>query len=207
MNKNFKALFVGVGIAVAAASHALTFNLTNVWTQGNGGLVSGFNFVTIKLTDNGANKVKLEVTNNLTTHPNSFISKIYLNLRPVAVSTPITTSVLTAGTPSNYIQGTSQGNNTVNGAGGTDWDFEIDLRTSATAQAFTNPTKTVSFNLTGTGLDETDFNALSPQSYFAGVHMQGLNNGASAHIAAVPEPASLAILGLGAAALLRRRRK
>ena len=78
------------------------------------------------------------------------------------------------------------------------------------------PGESVTFNIMGTGVDCEDFHVLSSpqgdnQGYLALLHIQGLgpNNEGSAKVApgAVPEPASMAALGMGALGLLARRRR
>lgn len=68
----------------------------------------------------------------------------------------------------------------------------------------------VSFTITGADCDL--FNVLSEPNgdagaYFALLHIQGLPNGGSVKVAPVPEPASMAALGMGALGLLARRRR
>lgn len=70
------------------------------------------------------------------------------------------------------------------------------------------PGESVVFTLTGTGLDVTDFLS-STGDVRAMLHVLSLPNGGSVKLGgeAVPEPASMAALGLGALGLLKRRKK
>lgn len=72
------------------------------------------------------------------------------------------------------------------------------------------PGDSVSFTFTGADCEK--FNILSsPQGdtdgHLALLHIQGLPNGGSAKVEPVPEPASMAALGMGALGLLARRRR
>ena len=73
------------------------------------------------------------------------------------------------------------------------------------------PGDTVVMTATGLGLTEDSFNTLSNSGgdeYLGMIQLIGIPpDGDSAKVAAVPEPASCIALGLGALALLRRRRR
>ncbi|RYG24860.1 PEP-CTERM sorting domain-containing protein, partial [bacterium] len=68
--------------------------------------------------------------------------------------------------------------------------------------------ESVEFTLTGTDLDVTDFLS-GTGDVQAMIHVLSLPEGGSVKLGgeAVPEPASMAALGLGAVAMLRRRKK
>lgn len=98
---------------------------------------------------------------------------------------------------------------------GSNYDIKIDFATSGGPDNNRiGAGDSVSFTIMGTGVDCEDFNVLSEpngdtQGYLALLHIQGIgeNNQGSVKVAPVPEPASMAALGMGALGLLARRRR
>ncbi len=64
----------------------------------------------------------------------------------------------------------------------------------------------VTFNLLGGGTIDDVLDELSTGELRVGIHIQGFDDGSSESAIAVPEPASIFILSLGALALARKRR-
>lgn len=194
-----------LAFAAVASASSITFNFGTILT---GDTPGGSNIATLTIADSGANSVLVTLSHNATSAAGQFISDVWMNLNPYVV-------VAQSGqTPSNkFSGGLTQGLNTENNAG-----YNFDLR-----QGFgvsnagggvnrLNPGESVSFTLNGVNLNANLFNATAPPTggqradVLAMIHVQGLANGGSVKLGAVPEPASMTALGLGALALIRRRR-
>lgn len=191
-------------LALAAASQAaVTFEFNTVATGGTpaGGPV----YATLTIEDVAANTVGFTFTN--TTNPGAaggqFISRLHLNVDPFVAGTLNWTSP----TISSY----EFDQDGINDAGAR-FDLSIRFVTANSGDRFTAG-KTVTWTATGTGLTENSFDALSShqESWYAMAHFQSIpGSGDSSKVVPgepVPEPTAIAALGLGLAALVRRRKR
>lgn len=201
------AAFVAPMAAMQAS--AITFDLNTVLTGDTP--VGGTPWARVTIDDTGANTVNVKLENLTDLSDGQFITSLWLNIDPYI---DVTASNFVGGDKFNPDDTVFDGEDAFFRAGYT-FDLFADFDTSGAGDG-ANRVKGgefVSFDLTGTGLSSASFLALSGHnegpSTFAMVHLQGIGdeNEGSSHIGTVPEPASMAVLGLGAAALLRRRRK
>lgn len=166
----------------------------------------------ITITDSGADTVTIRLDHLATSADGQFITKGFLNIDPMPGS--LTLSNIVNSQFFDYNTNIEEaftfdldGENTA----GIYFDLSFDFDTSNNDDRL-YPGNYVEFNLTGSGLDALDFlafgqpNGENPGNIYALLHVQGLADGGSVKIGAVPEPASMAALAIGAAALLRRRR-
>lgn len=189
-----------------ASASMLTFNFDTILT---GDTPGGSNIATLTIADNGANSVLVTLTHNSTSAAGQFISDLWFNLAPFV------TVAQSGQTPANKFSGSiTQGLNTEQNAG-----YNFDLRQGfevANAGGGVNrlkPGESISFTLTGASLNANAFDSTAIPTggqrtdVRAMIHLQGLANGGSVKLGSVvPEPASMTALGLGALAVLRRRR-
>lgn len=189
--------------ACSVAGHALVFNLDGVYTGATPGGTAPW--ATVTITDVAANKVNLRIDHNATSAAGQFITSLYLNIDPFVGGITLSNE-MNSNKRSGAIQNVLNG---VNGAAGNNFDLGVDFETSNSGGGVNRlkPGEFWSADLTGTGLSAASFNAVNNKGNYVGSHMQGINGNLSGHITVVPEPASLAALGLGAFALLRRRSK
>ncbi len=199
-------LLVGMVVTVFAASSTasamIQMNFSNLAT---GSMPSGSApWATLVGTQNGANRVDFTFTHNASSAAGQFITRLYLNISPY----PGNLALTLVGAPPQYSSHSfsQNGHNDASSA----FDFEMQFGTSNAGGGLARlePGESMSFFITGTGLTESSFLAMSdgtPRQ--AMIHLQGIPGGQSGKLTPVPEPASLAALGIGAAALLRRRKK
>lgn len=193
------AMFGSMTLA-ATASAAIQFDFSVLAT---GSTPSGSApWATLVGTQNGADRVDFTFSHNASSAAGQFITRLYLNIAPF----PGNLSLSLIGAPPQY-SGHSFSQNGQNDASSS-FDFEMQLGTSNAngGLARLEPGESMSFFITGTGLTESSFLAMSngtPRQ--AMIHLQGIPGGQSGKLTPVPEPASLAALGIGAVALLRRR--
>lgn len=203
--KSLKSL-VGVAFvaAIVPAQAAVTFYFNDPIAASPmpGGSPS---FAQLDIVDSGADTVMMTLTHNASSAAGQFISELNLNMSPFAGDASASYS-------SPKISGISFNEDGVNDAG-SNFDMSVKFVTS-NANSGANrlkPGESASWTVTGTGVDETDFMALSGGTARYGlIHMQNIYpTGGSTKLSAdpVPEPASLTALALGAAALLRKRSK
>ncbi len=195
---------VGAGVAFASTSAqaALTFDFTQVIS---GSPVGGPSFATLVIENAGANTVNFTMTNTMDSSVSGgqFISKLMLNVDPYVAGTMSWSSP----TISSYSFDQDGENDS-----GAKFDYEVRFVTANNGNRFTAG-KVVTWSVTGGGLTEDDFDALSAgNANYAGlIHIQAIpNTGDSAKVIPgdpVPEPATIAALGLGFVALIKRRRK
>lgn len=193
------ACFLGATVVSLTASEAVTFQ---IGTGINGALPDGSApYATATIVDNGANSVLLTMVNNAPEE--NFIVRFTFNL-----NTNIDVSFAHSG--GNVASSATDGPNHSNGHSSMQaglWDVVFAYPTSnSDVNRFKGGENSV-YVLTGTGLDETDFNVANEDGYFSAARFQGISNDRSGTVGLVPEPASMAALAIGAAALLRRRRK
>lgn len=192
---------VVVGVAASTASHALVFNLDTIYTGATPG--GSPPWVTVTITDIGVDMVNLRVDHNASSAAGQFVSNLYLNLDPFIGSMTISNEV-----NANKRDGAiALSLNGINGAAGNQFDMGISFETSNAGGGVNRlkPGEFWSADLTAVGLSSANFNAVNNNGLYNGAHMQGIAGGLSGHITTVPEPGSIAALGLGALALLRRR--
>lgn len=190
-----------VVLSVAGASQALTFNLSAVYTGATPGGAAPW--ATVTITDVAANKVNLRIDHNATSAAGQFISNLYLNLDPFVGS--MTISNEQNANKRDGVLGLSL--NGINGAAGNQFDMRVSFHTSNSGGGVDRlkPGEFWSADLTGTGLAAANFNSVDNNGLYVGAHFQGLAGGLSGHTT-VPEPGTMAAMGLGAFAFLRRRR-
>ncbi|MBV6457810.1 MAG: hypothetical protein HONBIEJF_00930 [Fimbriimonadaceae bacterium] len=174
-------------------------------------LVTGFvpggpaPWATLTIADVAADTVELTLTHNATSASGQFITSLLLNMDPVP-------GTITASnqTPINKFDGPfTYGTDSINDAGVL-FDAKQGFETSNSGGGANRlkPGESVTFRLTGTGLNETDFLAKSPGTdILAMVHIQGIDGANSGKIAAVPEPATMVALASGLAIVARRRKR
>lgn len=202
MKRLIRASALLVVMSVAGASQALTFNLSAIYTGATPGGTAPW--ATVTITDVAANKVNLRIDHNASSAAGQFISNLYLNLDPFVGSMAISNEVNS--NKRNGALGLSL--NGINGAAGNQFDMSVSFNTSNSNGGANRlkPGEFWSADLTGTGLAAANFNSVDNNGLYVGAHLQGISGGLSSHITQVPEPGTIAALGLGAMAFLRRRR-
>lgn len=185
-----------VGAAATSSASAITFNLG---TPINGSIPDGVApYATATIVDNGVDSVLLTMTNNAP--ESNFIVRFTLNL-----SSNIDVSFAhVSGNVGTATDGPDHSDGHPSMQAGL-WDIVFSYPTSNSDVNRFNGGENSVYVLTGSGLDETDFLALSTGGYQAAARFQGISNDGSGTVGVVPEPASMATLAIGAMALLRRR--
>ncbi len=195
-------VLAGVAFAGPSASAALTFDFNAIIS---GSPVGGPTYATLLIEDAGANTVNFTMTNTMDGNVSGgqFISKLMLNVDPY-VNGNMTWSNPTISSYSFNQDGENDS--------GAKFDYEVRFETSNSGGNRFVAGDVVTWSVTGTGLTEDDFDAISAGNaqYEAMIHIQAIpNSGSSAKVipgAPVPEPATFLALGLGLAALIKRRR-
>lgn len=193
------AIVATASIAVAPSAFGVVFNLG---TGINGDLPDGSApYATITIVNAGVDAVTVTMDNNAPIE--NFIVRVALNL-----SSNI--DVAFAYVSGNVADLTTDGPNHSTGHPSMQaglFDVVFGYPTSGSDPNRFNGGEDSVYTLTGTGLDETDFLSLSTEGWMAAARFQGISNDGSGTVGHLPEPATMAALGLGAVAMLRRRRK
>ena len=184
-------------MGVTSASAAITFEFDTVIAgDPQGGPV----FATLLIEDSGVDTVSLTLSH--TADPNEAggqsIKTLLLNVEPFVAGT------VTSGSSKFVGYSFSENGKTDSGAM---FDLRINFDTALSNRFLAGDT--VAMTATGAGLTENSFNAFSEEvPYLAMIHFISIPpDQDSGKVVAVPEPASLFALGLGAVVLLRRRKK
>jgi hypothetical protein len=202
LKRLFSAALVGFGavISFSSASAAIVFEFGTIV---NGAPVGGPLYGRLTITNAGANTVSLVLENTATlpAAAGQAFHRLHLNVDPF-----IGGLVVSSGDP--HFESFSYSQDSQNDAG-SKFDLQINLDIAPPADRFL-PGDSMTMTATATGLTEDHFNNFSagtPRQ--AMIHIISIpTDGSSAKVTTpVPEPASFAALGLGALALLRRRRK
>jgi hypothetical protein len=199
----FGAALVGIGavISFSSASAAIVFEFGTIV---EGAPMGGPMYARLTITDAGVDTVSL-VLENTATLPDAAgqaIQRLHLNVDPFIMGLVISSA-------DEHFEGFNYTQDGQNDAGSM-FDLKINLDVAPPSDRFL-PGETMTMTATATGLTEGHFANLS-----AGVPRQAMihiisippdGEGSAKVTTPVPEPASVAALGLGALALLRRRRK
>lgn len=198
-------LAIGVGAHKAHAA-IVTFNYDTIIS---GDPPGGTSIATLTITDTGANMVHMRLDHNASSANGQFITDLYFNLNPFVTMTQ------TNQNPSaKFNGGLAQGLNSQSTAGlNFDALQQFQTTNSGGGAKRLKPGEFIEFDISGTGINATDFISTAiPQGgqrkdVLSMIHLQGIEGDKSVKLGAVvPEPASLAAMGLGLAAFLRRRR-
>lgn len=196
-------IITALTVVGAVSAQAITFNLSNVYTGATPG--GSAPWITVNITDVATDTVNIAVTHNATSAVGQFVASLYLNLDPFISSATISNEV-----NANKRNGAiTFANNGVNGAAGNQFDMGISFVTSNSGGGVNRlkPNETWSADLTATGLNAGNFTSLTNNGLPIGAHIQGIvGTIGSGHVTTVPEPGTVAALGLGALVLLRRRK-
>ncbi|MBC8063428.1 MAG: PEP-CTERM sorting domain-containing protein [Chlorobia bacterium] len=195
-----------VGSGQNAVASSFSFNFDTIVT---GDTPSGSLLATLIIADAGANSVLVTLNHNSTSAAGQFITDLWFNVSPFLVPTQ------SGQTPSNKFQGGISAIQNGVGSAGIDFDLRQQFENSGSGGGINRlkPGESISFTLSGTGLDATDFLSLSGGNrtdLFAMIHLQGIPGASSVKLGTttlVPEPASMVALGLGAMALIARKRR
>lgn len=173
----------------------------------------------LKMTfvNDGANQVKLTIEASLQ-DSDEFISKLFFNLDPafnatnLVFSNPIKTGSFDLPSITKGVNINSPGS-----AGNYDIILGFETSNSGGGSKRYNNSDKLEYTLSGiVGLNETSFSFAAADAYLAEAHVQGIEGQAGSgkiyaeegdDTSRIPEPASLGVLGLGALALMARRRK
>lgn len=193
-----------LSVLAGAANAAVTFDFSVVYSGDEPGGTSPW--ATLVIENDGSDKVNMTLTHNSGSAEGQFLVDLYLNMSSIPGDLSVDAS-------DPIIKGYDFGDNFTNNAG-QQFDFMISMETTnkGGGEFRLEPGESVSWSLSGTGLDESMFNILSDPSgesdpVYALLHLQGIEGGGSSKLAPVPEPATMAGLGLGVLALARRRRR
>lgn len=194
--------------AVGAKATTLTFDFTDLIT----GIMpsSSSPVATLTIQDVGLNTVHVTLSHNAGSASGQFITGLWFNLNPLP-----TGLVLNNPTPANKFDGASSfGLNTEQRAG-LNFDAHQGFETSGSGGGVNRlkPGENVFFELSGLGLDASDFLSTAVPTggqrndVIAMIHVQGIATGeSSGHVAAVvPEPLTFVPVATGLMLLGRRR--
>ncbi len=202
MKKILLPALVGFGalMSFASASAAIVFEFGTIVT---GAPAGGPLYARLTISNAGTDTVSLffENTAALPAAAGQAVHRLHLNVDPFIAGLTVTS----ADPHFEDFDYTQDGQNDA----GSHFDLQINLDIAPPADRFL-PGDTMTMTATATGLTENNFLALStgtPRQ--AMVHLISIPpNGDSAKVTTpVPEPATMAALGLGVVALLRRRKK
>ncbi len=189
-----------IGIA-AAARAVVIFDFSIVVTGATPGGAAPW--ATLSISDSGADTVDMTLSHNASSAAGQFLTRLWLNMSPYPSSPAIIHS-------SPKITGATFSENGVHNAGG-DFDMEVRFETSNAGGGVNRlkPGESVSWKITGSGLTESAFLANSGGSLnvLGMIHVQGINGEDSGKIVPVPEPVSVATMGIGLLGLFVRRRR
>jgi hypothetical protein len=196
------ALVAAVAMPILATSAKADVVIFDTWTYitGDNGIQPDENIATVTITDTDTDEVTIRLDHLNISQAGQFISSLWMNVSGVTDLSLINTTG--DGELDNFTFDLDGVNNA-----SIKFDMLFDLDTSQDGRL--GPGEFIEFTLSGTGLNATDFLTFGegdPEIY-AMIHVQGLDNEGSVKLGAVPEPASMAALAIGAAALIRRRRK
>ncbi len=202
MNRFLSAALAGIGAVCGftSASASITFDFGTIVT---GAPAGGPLYARLTISNAGLNTVSLVLENTATlpAATGQAIHRMHLNVDPFIVG------LIVSSADPHFVDFdyTQDGQHDA----GSSFDLQINFDIAPPADRFL-PGDIVAMTATGVGLTENNFLPLSagnaPRQ--AMVHLISIPpNGNSAKVTTVPEPASIAALGLGTLALLRRRRK
>lgn len=193
-------------MTLSVPAFSVTWNYGQVHVSASDSPTGGAPWATLVFVQNGANTVDFTLTHNASSTAGQFLRNIYLNIVPFVGGITMTSLDETQAT----IDSMATGNDAFAHDGATGFDMFLAFQNSGGAGRL-NPGESVSWRAEGTGLTTAHFDALSGGNHasLSLIHIQGIAGGLSSHIEpnAVPEPATMAVLGLGALVSLRRRRQ
>ncbi|WP_194714379.1 PEP-CTERM sorting domain-containing protein [Noviherbaspirillum soli] len=198
-----------------AANASVIYYFSNLGQYNGPAVATTSYFATAKFEDNGANTVKLTMTVAPTLDAGKYVNDWAFNS-----SVLITGATLfgAANPPTNVAASSKEyGDNVVNnfgGAPGGDFDLGFHFSTANPGQLQSGSS---TYTITGAGLTENSFRLANEQGLFNAVHVQG--NGASSYFFGtleegggpgngnIPEPSTVALLGLGLLSFAANRRR
>ncbi len=212
--KAYKLGLVALALPIFAmqASADVTFDLNFVVTGDTP--VGDDPWARVTIEDIGADTVRITAYNLTAEADGQFLTDVFLNVDPFV--NDLAASNFVNGAKFNPDDTAFFGEDSFSTAGyNFDLRFSFDTTNSGGGLFRLNPGQSAGFDLSGTGLSSASFLAFAGKTgdqehnLFALAHMQGIgeDNEGSSKIGAVPEPATMSVLAIGAAALLRRRRK